>query len=474
MTRTSTTKHIFMASVLLWAGSGSVFGQTPVFTQGGTGQPSPSAQTILAAGLSASNAAASAPELDPLQKLMDQKIPDAIAKGKFDLDVRLRFEDADEYHVKTIHSDSVAPTVRTRFGYTSAPLYGFQAMLQAQNTSVLGPEGNYNAAGTDGKGYKPTINDPPVTDLDQAWLAYAYTNIVGVKAGRQRLVLDNQRFIGDADWRQNIQTFDAVTLHVEPFEHLDLFYGYIWDVHRPYGNVSGLSTTNRDFQSDSHLVNVSYSGWDYGRFVGYTYLLSLTNPAGANNSCATYGAYFAGDKAVNDYLALDYRAELAWQTDYGRSTLSYGTEYWNLEMGANIKPFAVGGGCESLGSGENSGKAGGRAAFRTPLDTPHPFDGWAEVFGSAPSTGLRDVYGYAQVTLPEKIPLRCVYHKFDATYGDGDFGQEVDLIATKDFGKHWHILLEYAYYAGANAAPPVLAVAHVDVQRWWTQLTFTF
>ena len=293
-------------------------------------------------------------------------------------------------------------------------------------------------------------------------------------AGRQRLVLDNQRFIGDADWRQNIQTFDAATVHVQPIEHLDFLYSYIWDVHRVYGNVSGLSTTNRDFHSDSHLVNVSCSAWNYGRFVGYAYLLGLTNAAGANNSCATWGGYFAGDAAVNDVLSLDYRAEYAWQTDYGRSTLRYSADYWNLELGASVQPFAFGAGCERLGSGANTGQAGGLASFRTPLDSPHPFDGWAEVFGSPPSAGLRDLYAYAQVTLPAQIPLRFVYHKFDADSGNGDYGQEFDLVATKSFGKHWQVLLEYACYNGANAAPPAIAAAHLDWQRCWAQLEFTF
>jgi hypothetical protein len=318
------------------------------------------------------------------------------------------------------------------------------------------------------------IADPPVTDLDQAWLRYAYTNIFDVKGGRQRLDLDNQRFIGDVDWRQNMQTFDAATAHVQPIDHLDLTYSYLWDVHRVYGNVSGLPAADGDYHSDSHLVNISYSGWVYGRFVGYAYLLGLNNGAGANNSCATYGGYFAGNAPVIDKLALDYRAEFAWQENYGDSTLQYSADYVNMEMGANYQPLAAGAGWEDLGSGLNTGPAGGRAAFRTPLATGHPFDGWAEMFLNAPANGLHDLYGYAQVTLPEQIPLRFVYHKFDADSGSGDYGQEFDLMVTKNFGKHWQVLLEYAYYKGANAAPPAVTAANVDLQRFWAQLEFTF
>jgi len=60
------------------------------------------------------------------------------------------------------------------------------------------------------------------------------------------------------------------------------------------------------------------------------------------------------------------------------------------------------------------------------------------------------------------------------SYSGWDYGQEFDVIATKNFGKHWQILLEYAYYDGANAAPPTIAAAHVDLQRFWVHLQFTF
>ena len=465
------TKARFIASVLLIAAAASTFSQQLPFSKAGTAQPPapPQSNSVTA------TTPVVASETNAVESFFDRELPDVLAKGKFDLDVRARVEDANESGVKTVTKASLAPTIRTRLGYTTASLYGFQAGVQGQNTSVIGPEGNFNAAGSDGKGYKPVIADPPVTDLDQAWLKYSYTNMFDVSGGRQRINLDNQRFIGDVDWRQNIQTFDSATGHVQPIDHLDMTYDYIWDVHRVYGNVHGLPAANTDYHSDSHLVNVDYSGWEYGRFVGYAYLLGLNNAAGANNSCATYGGYFAGNAPVLDKLSLDYRAEFAWQENYGDSTLRYNADYANLEAGANYKPFATGAGWEDLGSGLNTGAAGGHTAFRTPLATGHISDGWAEMFlrSAASADGLHDLYGYAQVTLPAQIPLRFVYHKFDADSGSGDYGQEFDLMVTKNFGKHWQALVEYAYYKGANAAPPVITTAHVDLQRIWVQLEFT-
>jgi hypothetical protein len=347
-------------------------------------------------------------------------------------------------------------------------------MLEGVNVSALGPEHNYNAAGSNGQGARPVVADPPLTRLDQAWLDYRYANWISAKVGQQQINLDNQRFVGDSGWRQNMQTFNAASVGSEPIEKLNLYYSYVWDVHRVYGNVGGLPAANTDFDSNSHLINISYSGWKYGRFVVYTYLLDLKNAAGDANSCATYGGYFAGNAAWNDEMAIDYRAEFAWQTDYADSPLRYGTEYFNLEAGMNIKPFAFGAGYEDLGSGANTGAGGGRASFDTPLATLHPFNGWANVFLTTPADGLRDLYGYAQVTLPAQIPLRFVYHKFDADYGGGNYGQEFDAIASKKFGQHWIATLEYACCLGQDAAVPSLTVPNVNLQRFWAQVEFNF
>jgi hypothetical protein len=154
--------------------------------------------------------------------------------------------------------------------------------------------------------------------------------------------------------------------------------------------------------------------------------------------------------------------------------LRYGAPYYNLEAGLNLKPFAFGVGYEDLGSGANTGAGGGHASFRTPLATLHPFNGWADVFLNTPANGLQDLYGYAQVTLPAQIPLRFVYHKFDADYGSGNYGQEFDVIVSKNFGKYWAATLKYAYYAGQDAALPSLTAANVNLQKFWAQVEFNF
>src|SRR5689334_14480087 len=101
--------------------------QEKPYTQAGTGTPVPALpSTSATTGTESRPTAPAAPaEQNAVENFFNSKIPEAIAKGKFNLNVRLRYEWVDQ---STFTKDAYAPTVRTRFGYTTAPLYGFQAM----------------------------------------------------------------------------------------------------------------------------------------------------------------------------------------------------------------------------------------------------------------------------------------------------------------------------------------------------------
>lgn len=465
---------------MVMAIASSVYAQEKPYTQPGLALPVPpppppkvdSAAAATAAGSTTQSApaaptgtAAPAPEQSGFERFVHTRIPDAIAKGKFSLNARLRYEYVKQEGTPAITDESHAPTIRTRFGYATAPLYGFQAMAEAENVSVIGNYRNYNAAGVNGVPYKPVVADPRTTEINQAWLSYNYTNWITLKGGRQRIALDNHRFIGDVGWRQNMQTYDAATLQSQPLPDLNLFYGFAWDVNRVFGDVDGLAFANRDFKSDSHMFNISYSGCKYGRLVGYTYLLDLENEAGNAASSATYGAYWAGATPITDDVSLGYHAEFAWQTDYADSPLDYGAEYYNVELSGNTKPVSVGAGYEVLGSDDTDS---GFASFRTPLATAHAFNGWADVFLTTPAVGLRDAYGFVQLNLPANVPVRFIYHKFDSDEDNVDLGQEFNVVASRKFGKHWTALAKYAYYDGKEAP------ARIDAHKFWAQMEFNF
>lgn len=396
--------------------------------------------------------------MERVDKFFNGRLPDAIAGGKLSFNARLRYEVAEQSGLATSRALTVSPS----FGFTTAPVYGFQGMIEGENVTSILDRDDYNAAGSNGQPGKTVIADPPVTELNQVWLSYSNWKST-VKGGRQRVVLDNARFVGDVDWRQNQQTYDSVTLTSRPLDKLTLFYGYIWEVRRIFGDVASLPAGNRNFDSDSHLFNVSYTVNPYLKLTGYSYLLDLENsPA---NSSATYGGAVSGAWSFAEGWRLNYGGEFAWQTDHGNNPANYGTDYERIEVSADYKRWTAGAGMERLGADNGMG-------FRTPLATLAKFNGWADVYLNTPGRGLRDVYGFAQVRLPWDLPLRVDYHAFASADGRVDYGREVNVTLTRKFGKNWMFLARYAYHEGDQSPNPPAAA--LDVQKVWIEMNFTY
>ena len=56
-----------------------------------------------------------------------------------------------------------------------------------------------------------------------------------VTTGRQRINLDDQRFVGSSGWRQNEQTFDAARVEATILKNLKADVTYAWSVRTIWG-----------------------------------------------------------------------------------------------------------------------------------------------------------------------------------------------------------------------------------------------
>ncbi len=376
-------------------------------------------------------------------------LEEALTGGKVSLNVRARYEGVDQTGVK----DADAFTLRTRLGYTTAAYQGFKASVEFENTASPNGDG-YNQAGTNpGGAGKAVVADPTGSEVNQAWLNYT-TGKTSFTVGRQRLALDNARFVGDVGWRQNNQTFDAAVLQDKSLDKLTLTYAYVDRVNRVFGKKHAQGA----WQSDSHIFNAAYAGLPYGTLTGYVYLLDFDAPAAANSN-ATYGLSFAGAAKVSDDFKVTYRAEYAWQTDYADNSANYSTDYYALEAGLAHKVGSLSLGYEVLGSDNNVG-------FKTPLATLHAFNGWADLFLATPGAGLRDTYLKVAANLPAEFKLLAFYHKFEADQGGADFGDEFDVQLSRKLYKNVTGTLKYAHFDSDSTLP--------NVEKFWAQIDYTF
>ncbi|MGI9286602.1 MAG: alginate export family protein [Pseudomonadales bacterium] len=347
-------------------------------------------------------------------------------KGKLVLDIRSRLE-----HVEQNNSlrNATVSTLRTRLGYRSGSFQGFAGLVEVEDIRAMG--NSYNST-SNGKIRHSVIADPKSTEINRAYISYAGMFDTAFTYGRQRLILDNSRFLGNVGWRQNEQTFDAFKVENTSFTDTKITLAYVDKVHSIFGDDS----ERGDVDMQSPIINIHYKGSPMLNISGYGYFLSFDNDPAASRQ--TSGIRVKGEYPLNN-VALLYAAEYARQSDYKDGIADINADYRHLVAGARFAAITTEIGYETL-SGD------GEYAFQTPLATGHAFNGWADQFLVTPLNGLTDVYVSAN-TFFAGIKWKAVYHDFSADRGGVDYGNELNLLIVKNFSKRYTVGLKYASYS---------------------------
>lgn len=364
------------------------------------------------------------------------------------VDGRMRYEWADIDGF----DDSYLLSLRNRFGIETGKLAGFSFLAEGEHTWILTNTDEYNAF--PGTGSSQTlIADPENFQLNRLQLAFDGFDS-HVVAGRQKITIDDHRFVGNVGWRQNDQTFDAALFQNQSIEDLKMTYGYIDRVNRIFGEQAPREGLTR-FDSDSHLFHIEYAGLDIGKIRAFSYLLDFGGETGLSSkwSTNTYGLEIQGAKELASKINLTYLATAAYQENAGTNPVNYGTGYYRAELGLKKDNYNTGVGAEFLTSD------GGKAAFQTPLATGHKFNGFADAFLITPDRGLRDYYIWLGATCPLKIKHKVILHYFTHDYGTSALGFETDYVAARKINDHFTAVLKLAFLNGSGGQPDVSRIS---------------
>jgi hypothetical protein len=380
----------------------------------------------------------------------------ALSEGDFFGEIRYRYEFVDQ---DGINKHANAHTVRTNLGFKTAEVYGFTGLVEGQLVRNIG-EDNFNSLANNNT-VSPIVADPDVAQINRAWVGYNGLSNTQFKLGRQAINVDGQRFIGTVEWRQNDQTFDAVTVANTSIENANIQYGYIHNVNRIFGD----DAPAEDLRSKSHIINASYKFSDQFKATTYGYWLDFDNAA--TLSSKTYGIVLSGKAPISENWKLGYNAEFARQSDNAGNVADYSENYYHAGINVGGKEYNFKAGYEVLGgNGINS--------FQTPLATLHKFNGWADKFLSTPANGLKDAYVGASYKFENNAKIATAYHDFSGD-SSGDFGSEINVAVSKSFAfpenpiplKQFNVLLKYADYDGEDAP-------FTDTQKIWFQVGTKF
>lgn len=357
-------------------------------------------------------------------------LEDAVRGARPILDVRFRFETVDQ---DNFAEDAQAITGRVRAGLETAPVKGTSFLIDFEHVEAF--KDDYNSL-TNGNLQFPVVADPTGTELNRIQLTNTSIKDTKIIFGRQRIILDDGRFVGNHSWRQNEQTFDGVRVINTGIKNLKLDASYITQVNRFLGDASPAGR----WESQSSLLDAEYSfqnGDVTGTVGAFAHHLGL-------DDAPTMSSKTVGVKGFVDFGKISGMARYAVQTDYDDNPNNYRATYWMIEGQYAKGPLSAAVGIETLGSDQSA------ASFQTPLASLHSFNGFADQFAVTPTEGLEDIYAKVSYMSDDagsfdKLKAWVAYHDFTAEDGGAEFGEEIDLGLHLTKGK-LNYLVKYSDY----------------------------
>jgi hypothetical protein len=379
----------------------------------------------------------------------DETFEQALRASDFIVDMRLRYEGVAQ---AGFSQDAEALTSRLRAGLQTAPWH--KTSFLAEGVWVGDPVDHYNST-TNGQTQYPVVADPAnFTAVNRFEVINKSLDDTTLTAGRQRIVMDDQRFVGNVGWRQNEQTFDALRAQLAG-PNIKADVAYASQVNRVFGPDSPAGR----WHGDVVLANVA-KPWSAGTLTLFDYYLDIDEAA--TQSSNTFGARLAGATLLGK-LRATYTLSYATQSDAAKNPTHYTDDYYLLEGGLDIKKLTVGVGYEVLGSN-------GAVGFATPLATLHAFQGWADKFLATPAAGIDDAYVKLGYTLGMRGAFKSLsalgwWHDFAADRGSSHYGDELDLqLVAKT--EHMALTLKYADYTADKL--------YTDTTKLWVSVDYAF
>ena len=360
------------------------------------------------------------PQVFANQSAVASGIKKALSDSTVKLNFRARYEAVDQ---KGIDKRASALTLKSRISLTTGAYKGFSVATEVDNvTDIID---SYNST-SNGKSNYPVVADPTGTDVNLFYVKYK-TDQVTATGGRQRILHNNQRFVGGVAWRQNEQTYDGYRLQYQANKAISVDYSYVYNVNRLFGPRGAKA----DLHGQLHLLNSTFKVNNDHKFNAYAYLLDFDSAAALSTD--TYGVSYNGK-----FDAIMLNAAYAKQSDAGNNHANFSADYYNIELGTKLHSVTLLAGVEVLGSDNGIG-------FSTPLATLHKFQGFADKFLGTPAQGVEDLYVTAKTNI-KGVKLSATYHTLSSDVDHIDYGSEIDIAGAYPVHKNTKLIVKLANY----------------------------
>jgi len=318
-------------------------------------------------------------------------------------EIRPRTEFLHGYKAPTTQNTmfNLVTSQRTRlgFGYVADK---FDVGIQIQDVRAWGSEKQL------------IVDDGFHTTIHQAWAKVKLNEALALKVGRQELVYDDSRILGNVGWAQQARSHDLALFQFEKKDAFKLHLGLAVNQVQTYAyNVSNYKSMqflwfNKKF-SDAYTLSV----------------LALNNGTQdtlANGDNTTVYSQIIGQRSVFKTGKLTVGLNLYYQMGINMPTKNERSAY-NVGLDLNYKlndNLSVGGGFEMLSGNSQTDTTKAyndvNHAFAPLYGTNHKFNGWMDYFyvgNHANSVGLNDFYLKVNYK-KNKILTGAAFHYFMA------------------------------------------------------------
>ncbi|HPG33432.1 MAG: alginate export family protein [Lentimicrobium sp.] len=392
------------------------------------------------------------------------------AQFSIDAQLRNRFELRDGYQKLAAAGSSPTALIsqRTRLSFSFENNY-LKIKLTPQDVRLWGDQTTLNSTG---------VGDNPSLDLLEAYAELKIGNAGWISAGRQQLVYDSRRLLGDRNWNQNGIAYDALVMKLN-LSHWNLHTGIVW-------NTMAESLSENLYPS-SRIKNLNFF-WLNKKINDRLNLSLLHISSGITKTDTTSSLHFrhtTGFYAEYKTKQLNVWANAYYQ--YGRSQKGNHVSAYLIDADASYKTgeFTTGIGLGYLSGNNQTITTDKTDKLFDPLyGNRHRFFGFIDYFRTftthTKQGGLADYYLWLDYKFSKKTSIRNTLHSFalaqtnPATPNDKGLGVENDLILKYKFNEWGDLESGYCFFLPTQTLKTIQNVPDNKFsQFFYLQLTIT-
>ena len=241
-------------------------------------------------------------------------------------------------------------------------------------------------------------------------------------------------------YRQNQNTFDAVSIDLEPGGGFRLTYAYTW---RQY------DVFFRAHDMDSHAAQAVYSCADRVRIGAYASHPNYRDHDDFDRR--TTGVRVTDPWQLGEGLGVHYTVEYAHQVDIGGNPFDVDAGYLVAELGVVCGKWPVYAGYNHV---EGAADPANQRPFDQAAGYPYPYRGETEQFVVTPAAGMNVLMLRALGPVPgvEGLSWLAHPHHFAQESGDLDYGLDLGLSLNYSADPSWSAFVKAARFAQDDVA----------------------